>query len=162
MKSKLFIKKQMSDWMIKLIWIEIFFYFSRSRLIDCMIDDSMFETFNNSIISKSFWSIKMIEIWSIEFFDFFFFSIENELCSVFFASFDRWYDLMMMILNRVDFRKNFMMIILFFKSKNLYNFFYAFVWFSMFSRKIRIFEFNEKFRIEIVDNSFWILKTVLI
>ena len=162
LKLKLFIKKQISDWITKLIWIEIFFDFSRSRLIDCMIDDSMFETFDNSIISKLFWSIKMNKIWLIEIFWFFFSSIENELCSIFFASFDRWYDLMMIILNCVDFWKKFMMIISFFKSKNLYDFFYAFVWFLMFSRKIKIFKFNEKFRTEIVDDLFWILKTFLI
>ena len=148
--------------MRKLIWIENFFDFSRLRLIDCTIDDSMFKTFDDSMILRLFWSIKINEIWSIEFSDFFFSSIENELCSVFSALFDRWYNLMMMILNRVDFRKNFMIIVSFFKSKNLYDFFHAFIWFSMFLRKIRIFEFNEKFRTEIVDDSFRILKTFLI
>ena len=69
--------------MTKLIWAENFFDFSRSRLIDCTIDDSMFEAFDNSMISKSFWSIKMNEIWSIKFFDFFFYRLKAN-CALFF------------------------------------------------------------------------------
>ena len=69
--------------MTKLIWIESFFDLSLSRLINCTIDDLIFKTFNDSMISKSFWSIKMNEIWSIEFFDFFFRRLKTN-CVLFF------------------------------------------------------------------------------